>query len=225
VKRPKGTVAERQALSAEQIEDYVKAVLDERLAALFILALFTTMREGEILGLQWSDVDLAARAIAVKHAWKKQRGAIDPETGKQRYTYGLGTTKTPKSRRRILLPQIVMDSLQIHRKRMMLEGHGSTFVFVGRRGKPIGPTNLRTRLHYPIIERAMLPKVTFHDLRHSAATVMLELGVHPKIAQERLGHSSSRITMDRYSHALPTMQQSAVDAIDARFGGLARYAK
>ncbi len=144
VKCPKGEHRPRQTLSLEQVDTYLASLAGNRLEALFVLAIFTTMREGELFGLQWSDVDFAQRAIFVKHAWKKARN------GK----FELGATKTENSRRRIALPKMAFDALQAHRRRMLSERHGSTFVFCNEHaGTPLGRTNILRRVHYPALER------------------------------------------------------------------------
>jgi len=208
VKCPKTERAPRQTLSLDEVETYLAAIAGHRLETLFVLAIFTTMREGELFGLQWSDIDFAQRAIFVKHAWKKGRD------GK----FELGTTKTEKSRRRIALSVLAFDSLQAHRRRMLVEKHGSTYVFCNEHtGTPLIRSNVLRRVHYPTLKTAGLPRLTFHDLRHTAATILMALNVHPKVAQERLGHSTIKTTLDLYSHATPTMQEQAVSALDERF--------
>jgi integrase len=91
-------------------------------------------------------------------------------------------------------------------------------VFANSEGRPINPSNLLIRSYRPLLARAGLPKVRFHDLRHTAATLMLGEGVHPKIVSEMLGHSTVSITLDLYSHVTPTMQQAAADRVDELLG-------
>ena len=91
-------------------------------------------------------------------------------------------------------------------------------VFPNQVGRPINPSNFLPRDFYPLLERAGLPRMRFHDLRHSAATLLLELGIHPKVVSEMLGHSQIGITLDLYSHVTATMQQQAVAALDDLFG-------
>ncbi len=88
-------------------------------------------------------------------------------------------------------------------------------VFVNTVGGPLHPSNVVRASFLPLLERAKLPRIRFHDLRHSAATLLLAAGEHPKVVQERLGHSSIAITLDTYSHVLPSMQRAAADKIDA----------
>jgi integrase len=91
-------------------------------------------------------------------------------------------------------------------------------VFANAQGRPINPSNLLSRSYRPLLTRAGLPKIRFHDLRHTAATLLLDEGVHPKIVSEMLGHSTVGITLDLYSHVTPTMQQEAADTLDSLFG-------
>ena len=88
-------------------------------------------------------------------------------------------------------------------------------VFANEVGRPIEAGNLIRRSFHPLLERTGLPRVRFHDLRHSAATLMLGQGVHPKIVAEMLGHSQIAVTLDLYSHVTPTIQRQAADALEA----------
>jgi integrase len=132
--------------------------------------------------------------------------------------YELGEPKTERSKRTIVLPAFVLTVLQDHRKRVMAEGHGSTFVFCSTTGTPINPTNLLRRFHYPTLEKAKLPRITLHDLRHTAATLLARMGVHPKVAQDRLGHSTMKLTLELYTHADLEQQREAAAKLDERFG-------
>ncbi|MGZ3499418.1 MAG: tyrosine-type recombinase/integrase [Vulcanimicrobiaceae bacterium] len=95
--------------------------------------------------------------------------------------------------------------------------HRTGLVFPNRRGNRLNPSNFRNRHYYPLLERAGLPRITFHDLRHTHATLLMASGVHAKVIQERLGHSSIRVTLDLYSHVVPTMQAQAVETIQGLF--------
>ncbi len=93
-------------------------------------------------------------------------------------------------------------------------------VFTSRLGGPIEKQNLSRRSFQPLLAAAGLPKIRFHDLRHSAATLLLTQGIHPKIVQERLGHANISVTVDIYSHVLPTLQQDAADRLDRFFAAV-----
>ena len=92
-------------------------------------------------------------------------------------------------------------------------------VFSNTIGGPLEPHNVVRRSFHPLLERASLPRIRFHDLRHTAATILLGQGVHPKIVREMLGHASIALTLDTYSHVTPTMYEAAADAMDAALGG------
>ena len=100
---------------------------------------------------------------------------------------------------------------------MMAEGNAGPWVFCDKNGGPLRKSNLTRRDFKPLLKAAGLPPIRFHDLRHTAATLLLAQGVHPKIVQERLGHSQISITLDTYSHVLPSMQRDAAQRLDDLF--------
>jgi integrase len=160
------------------------------------------MREGWLFGLRWTDVNLAAGSL---HLVKQ--------------------LKTRSSRRQVLLASVAVDALGRHlarqreeRLRLGLGWDDHGLVFPNTVGKPLHPSNVLQRSFYPLLKRAGLPRIHFHDLRHSAATLLLGLGIHPKIVSEMLGHSQIAITLDLYSHVTATMQQEAVRAFEGLFG-------
>jgi integrase len=135
-----------------------------------------------------------------------------------------GSPQRGRSDQRLPL-SVAVDALGRHlarqrEERLLLglewDDHG--LVFLNTVGKPLHPSNFLQRSFYPLLERAGLPRIRFHDLRHSAATLLLGLGIHPKIVSEMLGHSQIAITLDLYSHVTATMQQEAVRAFEGLFG-------
>jgi integrase len=201
---PRRVHYEFRALSAQEAQTFLQAVKGDRLEALYVLAITIGMREGELFGLRWADVNLTTRSL---HLVKQ--------------------LKTKSSRRQVLLPRIAAEALTAHHARqaaertdagMAWEDHG--LVFTNTLGRPLHPRNFLLRDFYPLLERAGLPRMRFHDLRHSSATLLLELGVHPKVVSEMLGHSQIGITLDLYSHVTATMQQQAVTALDDLFHDL-----
>ena len=129
--------------------------------------------------------------------------------------------KTPGSRRQVALGNQVVEALILHRtpqaEQRLAKGSAwidKDLVFANEVGNPIEPSNLRRRSFFPLMEKAGLKRIRFHDLRHSAATLLLSEGIHPKIVSEWLGHCRVSITLDRYSHVTPTMQQQAVEAME-----------
>ncbi len=129
---------------------------------------------------------------------------------------------TAKGKRAVALPRSAMDAIDGHRKRMASEGHTSPLIFCDSDGGYIRKSNLLRRSFKPILKKAELPDIRFHDLRHTSATLLLVQGVHPKVVQERLGHSQISLTLDTYSHVLPTMQQDAADRMDLLLVGEAK---
>ena len=167
------------------------------------------LRQGEILGLRWQDVDLDGGTLAVT-------GSLQ---GARRSALTIGEPKSRHSRRSMALFPETVEALREHRTRQLEErlpagsmwGDGD-LVFPNDFGAYLSTTTLTRNLD-GILRRAGLPDVRFHDLRHSAATDWLKNGMHPKVASERLGHASVGITLDLYSHVTPTMQREAVAEI------------
>jgi integrase len=123
-----------------------------------------------------------------------------------------------------LTPRAV-EALKRHRARQAKEKlkvgglyRDQDLVFAGEGGNPINPSNLRNRSFKPLLERAGLPRITFHDLRHTCASLLFQRNVHPKFVQELLGHASVAITLDTYSHMLPGMGSEAADAMGDALG-------
>jgi integrase len=206
---------EHVALSPIQARRLMQVAKGERLEALYTLALMTGLRRGELLGLRWQDVDLESRRLVIRRSLQ-----ID---GEGRWV--LGAPKTKRSRRPVLLTATAAEALRRHRDRQAAEReqaadlwHDQDLVFANTVGNPVGEKELLHRSFYPLLERAGLPKVRFHDLRHSTATLLLGEGVHPKIVSELLGHSQIGITLDTYSHVTLTMQQEATDALERLIG-------
>jgi integrase len=131
---------------------------------------------------------------------------------------GVFTTDEPKTdagRRSIDLPQIAIDALHEHKTLLMAEGLDSfPWVFMATGGTHLRRTNVTRRSFHPILKAAGLKRIRFHDLRHSSATLLLSIGTHPKVVQERMGHREIAMTMDIYSHAIPTMQKDAAGKLN-----------
>lgn len=211
VEAPRVKKQEIHPLTVEQVGILLSAAKGDRLETLYTTAVTTGMRLGELFGLQWSDVDLDGGAILVRHALQELNGKLT-----------LTEPKTAKSRRRVDLPQMTIDALLEHRKRQFAAGHlASGYVFTNTDGGPLRRSHFHRSNYKPMLTRAGLPEIRFHDLRHSAATSLLLAGVHPKIVADRLGHSKIGITMDLYSHVLPSMQKDAADRINQLFSAKA----
>lgn len=189
--RPKRT--EIRPLSPRQVQTLVGAAKGDRLEALYVLAVSTGLRQGELLGLGWADVDLDSATIRVSRQLSRAKG--------KGYTFG--EPKTARGRRGVTLPAFAVAALREHRRRQLEERlrAGSEWadiglVFTNLFGRPLEPGNVVRRSFVPLLAQAGCPRVRFHDLRHTAATLLLAQGEHPKVVQERLGHSTIAVTMD-----------------------------
>lgn len=201
---------EMTALTSPQVRAFLDAADGERLGALFAVAVTAGLRRGELLALRWADVDLDGGAVRVVGSLARTRGQ------------GVAITnpKTTRSRRRVELGETAVEALRRHRASQAAERlaagpwwEESDLVFTNRRGDFLGVKEVYDAYHR-VLDRAELPRVRFHDLRHTAATLMLGRGVHPKVASEMLGHSTIAITLDLYSHVTPTLQRDAARAVD-----------
>jgi integrase len=201
-------------LSPEEARHLLDAACGDRLEALYVLAVSTGMREGELLGLKWADVDLEAGALRVRRTLTRSGGKVS-----------LGEPKTKKSRRTVRLTPRAVEALKRHRVRQAGERlkagslhEDQGLVFAGEGGGLVNPSNLRQRSFLPLLKWAGLPGITFHDLRHTCASLLFQKNVHPKFVQELLGHASIVITLDTYSHMLPGMGGEAADAMGEALG-------
>jgi integrase len=206
---------EMQTLSAEQARTFLQAAEGDRLAALYVLALSTGMREGELLGLRWRDVDLTHGSLTVRGTLQRTKGQ-----------FSIGEPKTHRSRRPVTLTPQAVAALRKHKatqneERLRLGDlwQDLDLVFTMEDGRPIHAATLLRHFYYPLLRRAELPRVRFHDLRHSVATLLLGQGVHAKIVADLLGHANIGVTLDVYSHVTPTMQRQAIDALSAVLSG------
>ncbi len=199
---------EREVWSREQVATYLTAVASHRYAPLFAFALYTGLREGELLGLQWADIDFREGVVHVRRQLLEVDSAV----------VGLAELKTEAGRRSFALPGVATAALMARREQALAEGLASCpTVFPNRVG---GFTHKRTllKIHYAFVNRAGLPRITIHDLRHTAATLMLQAGVPMGLVSRRLGHKSITITMDRYAHVTDAMDRTASDRVDEMFG-------
>ncbi len=203
---------EMTVLSPAQVRTFLTTAKEDRFYALYVLALTTGMRQGELLALKWQEIDLDGARLNV-------RATLQPVKGGG---IVLAPPKTKQSRRSIALTSIAVEALRDHRRRQEIEraklgeawfDHG--LVFPNTIGRPVEGINLLQRNFRPMLERAGLPRIRFHDLRHTAATLLLGKGINPKIVSEMLGHATVAITLDIYSHVMPHMQEQAAAAMDA----------
>ncbi len=199
-----------------------------------VIAAGTGMRRGEILGLRWGDLDLERGVLRVARSLSQTKGGLQ-----------VRPPKTSRGRRQVDLPAFVTAALLAHRgkaagatsvgKGLAPSQSGETaettagspiarddLVITLRDGRPWPPDSFSAEFARQL-KLAGLPRIRFHDLRHSHASLLLRLGVHPKIVSERLGHTTVGFTLDTYSHLLPSMQAAAASEVDRAFrvGGLA----
>src|SRR5829696_3344409 len=210
VKAPRPAPEEMRPLNREQAKALLETARRERFEALYVLAVTTGLRQGELLGLKWEDVDLENSLIRVRRTLIRNRGRLL-----------LGEPKTKRSRRTVRLTEAAVQALKEHLARQIdqMERLGDLYedqglIFATQRGTLVNPTNLRKRSFAPLLEKAGLLPIRFHDLRHTCATLLLSRNVNPKIVSEMLGHATIAITLDTYSHVLPTMQDGAARALE-----------
>jgi integrase len=213
---PRATRHSFVTLTPEQARMLLSALRGDPLRGLYVLALTTGMRQGELLAMRWADVDLSARRLAV-------RGTLRRNTGGG---WTIQNPKTERSRRQVILSPFAVRALEDHRllQNAVRLGAGvaweeNDLVFPNQVGRPPSSQNLLQRHFYPLLERLSLPRIRFHDLRHTAATLLLAEGVHPKIVSEMLGHAQIGITLDLYSHVTPAMHESASAALGQLLDG------
>jgi integrase len=210
VKPPQVRRAEMRPLSPEQVKTLLEVACGDRLEALYVLAVTTGLRQGELLGLKWEDVDLEAGKLRVQRTLAIAKGG--PK---------LMAPKTKSSRRTVRLTQSATNALRSHLKRQLgkIDRAGSLWrenglIFASETGDPLDRRYVTTHRFKPLLKRAGLPQIRFHDLRHTCATLLLGRNVNPKIVSEMLGHASIAITLDTYSHVLPNMQSEAAKAME-----------
>jgi len=214
VQPPRVKRLEMATLSSEQSRLLLEAANGERFEALVVLAVMTGMRIGELLGLRWSDVDVDVSTLRVERTLHVIGG-----------TLFFAEPKTELSRRRLLLPVRALRALIEHRERQRSEQdrlgeawNDLDLVFPNRIGRPEDPRSFTRREFEPLLRKAGLPHIRFHDLRHTAATLLLEEGINPKVVQEMLGHAHISITLGLYAHATPKMLQTAARKMDELLG-------
>jgi integrase len=213
VKAPPLSKERRVGLDMAEAKRLLDVIDGERLEALYVLALTTGLRRGELLALRWDDIDLGSRQLHVCRAMQRVDGKLQ-----------IVEPKTSSSRRTVVLPRFAMRHLQEHKTRQDAERqalgdawreHG--LVFASSIGTPIEPRNVNRRWD-ELRRKAGLPWLRLHDLRHGCATFLLAKNVPDRVIMEVLGHAEIGVTMNTYAHVLPVLRQEAADAIDELFG-------
>jgi len=210
---PKGEQSEVRAFSNDERAAFLKAIEGVHYEAMYRLALNSGMRFGELAGLQWGDIDLRNRKVRICRA---QREIYDSTAlpGK-RSRIVLAEPKTKTSRRRIAIGPKAAEGLKELRQSLGAVPHPTARVFTAPDGAPLRRSNFIRREWRPLLEAADLPMVGFNILRHTMATDGLRMGLHGKVMQTRLGHSKISTTLDVYSDALPELDESAADLLEA----------
>lgn len=204
---------EQQILNKQQALNLMQHVKEHRLEANLMIALTTGIRRGEMLALRWSDIDFEKGSVQIQRTvdYIPHYGYVETEP------------KTATGRRKIMLASFVVETLKVHRIQQQEDKEKvgehwieKDLVFCGLHGDYFNP-NYLLRIFKKVLVEAGLPHMRWHDLRHSAATILLSMNIHPKIVQEMLGHSTINMTLDIYSHAIPSMQKDITDGWDKGF--------
>jgi len=208
IEPPRVTRQAQVVLDAGQTVTLIEALRDTQFHIPALIAVTTGLRRGEVLALRWKHLDVDSGMLTVMESLEQTKMGL--------------RFKEPKSSklRQVAMPVFLADVIRTHRieqaealLKLGIRQTGETLVCCRYDGEPMSPENLSRQ--FPIaVEKAGLPRITFHGLRHSHATQMLVAGVHMKVASERLGHSGIGITMDLYSHVLPGAQEEAVAKVD-----------
>lgn len=216
---PRTSQPEMRIWGEDEIIRFLEAAKETPYYALFYVALFTGMRRSEVLALRWGDIDFILGRIYVNRSMHQLKDN----------SYVFRSPKTAKGRRTIALsPSAILVLHEHHEKQMKdrqllgIELSVEDLVFSQPDGKPLRPDTI-TRAWTTLAARAGLKVIRLHDARHSHASLMLKQGIHPKIVQERLGHSTIAVTLDIYSHVSPGLQEAAAKRFDDAFNS--RYNK
>ena len=205
VKRPRVETEEMDFLNPEEIRLFLDNVGSEYYA-LFLTAVMTGMRRGELLALQWGDIDWNSNQISVRRSIFRGE-FINP--------------KSKNSIRRIVISPVLRQELEQYR--LLTRKSDRELVFSNGNGLPLDPDNLVKRGFYPALDRAGLRRIRFHDLRHTYASLLISQGENIKFIQSQLGHASAKTTLDRYGHLMPNLENDAARRLDKTvFGNFVR---
>jgi integrase len=204
VDKPTHQSTETRALSVAEARRFIAAAREDEYYALWALLLTSGLRLGEALGLEWRDVDFEKRTASVRQAVVEVNGIAD-----------VAKPKTKSSKRLVDLGDLAIGALREHRARPRPEGTKGRFVFETSRGGHPRRSNLRQRHFAPLCQKAGIEGLTIHGLRHSMTSIAVAEGIPVTVVAGRLGHATTRMTLDRYAHLLPGQQREAADALDA----------
>ncbi len=194
---------------------FLAASQGDRLYALFAVGVSLGLRRGELMGLRWEDVDLRTGLMRVEHSLSRVPGV----------GFVLGPPKSARSRRALWIPEICLQALRAHwdlevaaRERLGSSWQESGYVFTAPRGGPLDPTVL-AHVFERLVAAAGVRRIRLHDLRHTCASLLLAQGVAPRVVMEVLGHAQLSVTMDLYSHVMPTALNDAAKAVQRALDG------
>jgi integrase len=228
VRSPKLPSREMNVLDEFQAKKVLDAAAGSRLFALFVVAIATGMRQGELFALKWSDIDLKRGSISIQRTIANEYGRV--KVGNTLPVDSTNSPKTKSGKRLVRLPDIATRALRLHKKRMFAERH-LTWVFCDVSGGLLRRSNFIRRQWRELLKSAnekmpddrKIPlRFRFHDLRHTAAALRLAQGDHPKVVQELLGHSKIGVTLDLYSHVMPSLQDESAERMDKTLARLVR---
>jgi len=210
---PKPEKKDIQTLTVEETQQFIGKAKSSTIYLPVLLAVTTGIRLGEVCGLRWMDIDLDNKRLSIRQVMCESR----------RYGVIIKEPKTKNSKRSITLPKTTVEALrqykaEVSKLRLQL-GIGlkkEDLIFEKTPGDRMTPTRVSSAYNW-FIHKNKLKRVSFHALRHTHATHLLEGNIHPKIVSERLGHATIGITLDTYSHVLPNMQEEAANKIDELF--------
>lgn len=198
----RGPVDEDQVLKPDQVAGLIEATADLKHRTIFMLAAMTGARQGELLGLKWSDVDLASGQIKIRRTYTKGQ-FFEPKTQKSRRKVDLGPAmRAALIKWRMVSPRTEMD-----------------LVFPNSAGKPMNYSNMMRRHFHGALAAAGLPRVKFHSLRHSYASIQLQAGQNVKYVQAQLGHAAAAMTLDTYAHYLGGANPEAAEGLEGHILG------
>ena len=204
---------EVQPLTLEEAQQFLEFLKGHRNEALYALTLSLGLRQGEVLGVHWKDVDLKKKILRVRVALQR----IDGE-------FRFVEPKTARSKRTLPIPDSVVTKLRSHRarqceERLLAGDHwkDTGLVFTSERGAPLHAANVTHELQ-KLLAEAGLPRQRFHDLRHACASILLAGNTHPRMVMEMLGHSQIAVTMNTYTHVMPTLLQETAVLMDRLLG-------
>lgn len=212
VRRPPARRRDMHPLTPEQVRQLLRATTDPQWRALILMVITGGLRMGEAVAAKWQYLDLQSRYYEVRESLVQRAGVKE-----------LKAPKSRESERKVRLSPACCEALQVHRVAQAAhklaygdyQDHGLIFAKLDGR---IWEARMMTTVWWDLLEQAKLPRVRFHDLRHTCAALLIDQGAHPKVIQEQMRHTSIRTTLDIYGHLFPQRVEAAVEQMDAALG-------